>query len=88
MSDMNSVPLHLLKTLKAQLLAHMKRQANTALTAQLPAHLESHFIALFEEALRPWNFSVKGIEAAHRLNSLHYLHPEDSYILHQELTTT
>jgi len=88
MSDMNSVPLHLLKTLKAQLLAHIKRQANTALTSPLPHHLESYFCTLFEEALKPWNFSVKGLEAAHRLNSLHYLHPEDSYILHQELTST
>jgi hypothetical protein len=88
MSDMNSVPLHLLKTLKAQLLAHTKRQANTAITAPLPDHLEPHFCALFEQALQPWKFSVPGLEAAHRLNSLHYLHPQDSYILHQELTTT
>ncbi|MNT81947.1 hypothetical protein D3C72_2216060 [compost metagenome] len=84
---MNSVPLHLLKTLKAQLLAHMKRQVNTAITAPLPDHLEPHFCALFEQALKPWKFSIKGLEAAHRLNSLHYLHPEDSYILHQELTS-
>lgn len=87
MSDMNSVPLHLLKTLKAQLLAHIKRQVNTAITAPLPDHLESHFCELLEQALKPWNFTVKGLEAAHRLNSLHYLDPEDGYILHQELTT-
>lgn len=88
MSDMNSVPLHLLKTLKAQLLAHTKRQAQTAITAPLPAHLESHFCTLFEQALAPWKFSALGLKAAHRLNSLHYQHPDDSYILHQELTTT
>lgn len=87
MSDMNSVPLHLLKTLKAQLLAHMKRQANTSITAPLPDHLEPHFCALFEQALQPWKFSAQGLAAAQRLNSLHYLHPEDSYILHRELTT-
>lgn len=87
MSDMNSVPLHLLKTLKAQLLAHTKRQVKTAITAPLPDHLEPHFCAFFEQALKPWKFSLKGLEAAHRLNSLHYLDPEDGYILHEELTT-
>lgn len=87
MSDMNSVPLHLLKTLKAQLLAHMKRQAKIAITSPLPEPLEPLFCALFEKALKPWRLSAQGLAAAHRLNSLHYLHPEDSYILHRELTT-
>jgi hypothetical protein len=87
MSDMNSVPLHLFKTLKAQLLAHTKRLANTAITAPLPDHLEPHFRALFEQAIQPWKFSSQGLEAAHRLNSLRYIHPEDSYLLHQELTS-
>lgn len=88
MSDMNSVPLHLLKTLKAQILAHMKRQAQLEISAPLPERLESHFCTLFEQALEPWKFSAKGLEAAHRLNSLRYRHPDDSYILHQELTST
>ena len=86
MSDMNSVPLHLLKTLKALLLAHVKRQAQTAITATLPEYLEADFCALFEQALAPWGFSSVGLAAAHRLNSLQYKHPDDSYILHEQLT--
>lgn len=88
MSDMNSVPLHLLKTLKALLLGHIKRAANISLSSALPIELETHFCLLFNQVLSPWNFSESAIQAAHRLNTVHFQHPDDSYILHQEMTTS
>lgn len=88
MSDMNSVPLHLMKSLKALLLAHIKRTANISLTSTLPPELETHFSSLFNQALSPWNFSESARQAAHRLNTVHFQHPDDSYILHQEMTTS
>ncbi|MFS4457709.1 hypothetical protein [Bdellovibrio sp. HCB2-146] len=88
MSDMNSVPLHLMKTLKALLLGHIKRSANIGLASALPEQLEAHFRALFNQALSPWNFSDSAVHAAHRLNTVHFQHPDDSYILHQEMTTS
>ncbi|MFM6928891.1 MAG: hypothetical protein ACKOX6_10540 [Bdellovibrio sp.] len=86
MSDMNSVPLHLLKTLKALLLGFYKRQNLDGFKAALPPPLEQEFKRRYEAVLSPWGFSIPAIEAAHRLNTESYRHPEDSLILDHELT--
>lgn len=87
MSDMNSVPLHLLKTLKAILLGHFKRREGLVMTTPLPTHLEAEFTALFETVLVPWGLSLDATLAAHRLNTTQYKGHEDAALLHHALTT-
>ncbi|MGE5086161.1 MAG: hypothetical protein ACM3MG_07640 [Bacillota bacterium] len=86
MSDMNSVPLHLLKTLKALLLGFYKRQAPGGFKAALLHAKELEFKRRYEAVLSPWKFSILALEAAHRLNTEFYKHPEDSLILDHELS--
>lgn len=86
-SDMNSVPLHLLKTLKAVLLGHFKRQANLAIDAPLPPQIETEFHSIFESTLEPWGFSAAALFAAHRLNTIHFKGLSDAALLHESLTT-
>lgn len=86
MSDMNSVPLHLLKTLKALLLGFYKRQNIEGFKAALPLSMESEFRLRYDTILSPWGFSIQALEAARRLNTESYQHPEDSLILDHELT--
>lgn len=85
MSDMNSVPLHLLKTLKAILLGFYKRRENTDMTAPLSGPAEQEFLALFQDVLRPWQFSTAALEAALRLNTPLYKGLADGETLHQAL---
>lgn len=80
-SDMNSVPLHLLKTLKAILLGHFKRQQGLPMASALPIQIEKDFHTLFETVLTPWNFSPEALLAAHRLNSPQYHGPSDAALL-------
>ncbi|MGZ3771341.1 MAG: hypothetical protein ACXVCP_08305 [Bdellovibrio sp.] len=82
MSDMNSVPLHLLKTFKAILLGYFKRQNGVAMTESLPLDEESKFHTLFKAALRPWQFSKEALDSAFRLNTPQYNGPADSELLH------
>lgn len=86
MSDMNSVPLHLLKTLKALLLGFYKRQTSHDFKAALPLPLELEFKLRYETVLSPWGFSILALEAAHRLNTESFRHPDDSLILDHELS--
>ncbi len=86
MSDMNSVPLHLLKSLKTTFLAYCKRRHKIPMQQKLPSDLESHFLELFQRALAPWDFSSEGLKAAHRLNTPAFVHPQDSLLLHSEMT--
>lgn len=88
MSDMNSVPLHLLKTLKAVLLGYFKRKNNIAMGDSLPESEESKFHILFLDVLKPWNFTETAIDSALRLNTRHYNSHEDSELLHLALTQT
>lgn len=81
MSDMNSVPLHLLKTLKAVLLGYYKRQHDADMKRSLPASSEKLFDDCYRQVLAPWNFSAAEFAAAQRLNTLNFQHPSDSVIL-------
>lgn len=88
MSDMNSVPLHLLKTLKAILLGFYKRREGVAMSASLTTHLESEFTVLFETVLKPWDFTPEALNAARRLNTPAYQGLDDAASLHQALQQT
>lgn len=86
MSDMNSVPLHLFKTLKAILLGHFKRREGIPLNSPLPPESESSFATLFEIVVKTWNFTSEDLMAAHRLNTPHYKGPGDATLLHLALS--
>ncbi|KYG70292.1 hypothetical protein AZI85_14205 [Bdellovibrio bacteriovorus] len=87
MSDMNSVPLHLLKTLKAILLGFYKRQLHLEMADSLPPAVEDSFTHFFKDILAPWNFSEQQLIAAQRLNTAQYKGREDGELLHQALST-
>lgn len=86
MSDMNSVPLHLLKTLKAILLGYFKRRDCLPMLSSLSASAEYEFRCLFEAVLVPWNLSREALFAAHRLNTPLYKGPQDDELLHLALS--
>ncbi|WP_413557764.1 hypothetical protein [Bdellovibrio sp. HCB209] len=86
MSDMNSVPLHLLKTLKAVLLGFYKRQASPDMKQPLPLIAELKFNECYRQVLENWNFSDLEFSAALRLNTENYVHPADSVLLDQALS--
>ncbi|MBV2167884.1 MAG: hypothetical protein KUL82_04170 [Bdellovibrio sp.] len=86
MSDMNSVPLHLLKTLKAILLGYFKRRAHLPMLSSLSASSEYEFMRLFEAVLAPWNLSREALFAAQRLNTPLYKGPQDDELLHLALS--
>lgn len=85
MSDMNSVPLHLLKTLKAILLGFYKRREGFSLKGSLSASTEGEFLELFKQVLDPWKLSEEAFSASIRLNTVSYLGPQDDILLHQAL---
>lgn len=87
MSDMNSVPLHLLKTLKAILLGFYKRQLHLEMADSLPPAVEDSFTHFFKDILAPWNFSEQQLIAAQRLNTAQYKGRADGELLHQALST-
>ncbi|KHD88407.1 MAG: hypothetical protein OM95_09800 [Bdellovibrio sp. ArHS] len=86
MSDMNSVPLHLLKTLKAILLGFYKRKEGLSMAESLPAQIEQEFSHFFTQALRPWNFTPEQLSAAQRLNTPHYQGRDDGDLLTRALS--
>lgn len=81
MSDMNSVPLHLLKTLKAVILGHFKRHRDADFTAPLCHAGEREFLDLFQASLKPWALDNASWEAALRLNTPSSRLPEDALLL-------
>ncbi|UOF01574.1 hypothetical protein [Bdellovibrio reynosensis] len=85
MSDMNSVPLHLLKTLKAILLGYFKRRENISLKASLASQTEGEFLQFFRHILAPWDLSAEALSASERLNTVSYLGPLDDILLHKAL---
>lgn len=85
MSDMNSVPLHLIKTLKAILLGSFKRQQGLTLKDQLDFDLNSQFQELFRRFLTPWSFDKGVLDAALRLNTKHALADEDALLISNAL---
>lgn len=87
MSDMNSVPLHLLKTLKAILLGHFKRLEGQNMKDPLHPRHEADFNELFQACLRHWDFrSPEALEAALRLNTPLCEGPNDYELLHAVLS--
>ncbi|WP_374074113.1 hypothetical protein [Bdellovibrio bacteriovorus] len=86
MSDMNSVPLHLLKTLKAILLGYYKRREGLGMTSSLSSQTEAEFLDLFGKALAPWEFTPEALFAAQRLNTALYKGPADGELLHLALS--
>lgn len=86
MSDMNSVPLHLLKTLKAILLGYFKRKNHLSMVESLPYAEEQIFNRLFESVLKPWGFSEDALNSARRLNTKQYDGLKDNELLHLALT--
>lgn len=85
MSDMNSVPLHLLKTLKAVLLGYFKRKEGLAMTGSLSETGEKDFTQLYHKVLKPWGFAPEALLAAQRLNTPLYEGHKDSELLHRTL---
>lgn len=86
MSDMNSVPLHLLKTLKAVLLGFFKRQSGIAMTESLTLSDEARFHILYEKVLDSWDLSEPALAAARRLNTQQYNGSKDNELLHLALS--
>ncbi|ASD63214.1 hypothetical protein [Bdellovibrio bacteriovorus] len=85
MSDMNSFPLHLLKTFKAVLLGYFKRREGLAMTAALPEASEAEFQRLFESSLKTWKLPDEAHHAALRLNTPLFQGLDDSLLLHSAL---
>lgn len=81
MSDMNSVPLHLLKTLKAVLLGHFKRAREEVFSTPLCSSKEQEFLELLQVSLSPWNLDEVSWQAALRLNTPQARGVEDSLLL-------
>lgn len=86
MSDMNSVPLHLLKTLKAILLGYFKR-FGSGMNHDLSLAQELDFNEIFEQCLEFWNLEPRALEAARRLNTNLSRGYDDNKLLHEALTT-
>ncbi|NUN06066.1 MAG: hypothetical protein HUU57_09915 [Bdellovibrio sp.] len=85
MSDMNSVPLHLLKTLKAVLLGYFKRREGVSMNGPLSMAGEQEFTHLYGKALEPWKFAPEALLAAQRLNTPLYQGQNDAELLHRTL---
>lgn len=85
MSDMNSVPLHLLKAFKTVLLGFYKRRDNLAMTSTLKRSSELEFCDTWIQLLQPWCFSEQTLQAALRLNTPKHMAPDDSILLDQAL---
>lgn len=85
MSDMNSFPLHLLKTFKAVLLGYFKRREGLAMTEALSETTEAEFQRLFESSLKIWELPENAHSAAQRLNTPLFQGLEDSLLLHSAL---
>nr|BFD66284.1 hypothetical protein HAGR004_13060 [Bdellovibrio sp. HAGR004] len=86
MSDMNSFPLHLLKTLKAILLGYFKRREGLDMKSPLPHTTELEFQDLYEASLKPWKFPIEALNAAQRLNTPLFESPKDEQLLHDALS--
>ncbi|WP_374030029.1 hypothetical protein [Bdellovibrio bacteriovorus] len=86
MSDMNSVPLHLLKTLKAILLGFYKRREGLGMASALSYDSEQEFLGLFAKVLEPWKLPPEALLVAYRLNTSRYQGREDSELLHLALS--
>nr|BFD60150.1 hypothetical protein CKG001_22570 [Bdellovibrio sp. CKG001]BFD63562.1 hypothetical protein BdHM001_22430 [Bdellovibrio sp. HM001] len=86
MSDMNSFPLHLLKTLKAVLLGYFKRRDGLDMKNPLPPAAEREFQELYEASLKPWKFPTEALNAAQRLNTPLFESPKDEHLLHDALS--
>lgn len=86
MSDMNSFPLHLLKTLKAVLLGYYKRRDGLGMKTPLSAATEQEFQELYQSSLKPWNFTENALNAAQRLNTPLFESPQDEELLHHALS--
>lgn len=85
MSDMNSVPFHLIKTFKAILLGHFKRQLQIDLRNPLKESLEPEFNSLLELALEPWKLPSSALAATRRLNTPSFRNLEDSNLIESYL---
>lgn len=85
MSDMNSVPLHLLKTLKAVLLGYFKRREGVSMNGALSLAIEQEFTQLYNQVLEPWGFAPDALLAAQRLNTPLYQGHIDNELLHRTL---
>lgn len=72
MSDMNSVPLHLIKTLKAICLGSYKRQKQLPLNTSLNRVQEKEFSELFCWVLHPWELSAEDLKIFDKINTLRF----------------
>ena len=79
-SDMNSVPLHLFKSLKAILLKDFKKQMGTADQSYLSAPAESLFSEYLDRVFQHLDWDQKAIKAFHRLNTPEFS-TETDYLL-------
>lgn len=80
-SDMNTVPLHLFKTLKAILLASLKREWSVDFRRDLPVGAEERFRELLRVLAGHFGFSPPQEEAWLRLNGPRFRMPEDAHHL-------
>ncbi len=84
-SDMNTVSLHLLKSLKAILLASYKRQHNVAYKDDLPATTELEFQTFWSSLGAYFELKSEQIPAWQSLNTNSFKIPHDALILNQVL---
>lgn len=84
-SDMNTVSLHLLKSLKAILLASYKRQYQVAYKDDLPASVEFEFQKFWNELGTYFELGPDQLLAWQKLNTMTFKIPHDALILNQVL---
>ena len=84
-SDMNSVPLHLFKTLKAMLLGAHKRAARISSGEVLCAVHENYFLESQKMIADEFALNAREREAWLELNTLAFRFPEQAMILDQSL---
>lgn len=86
-SDMNSVPLHLFKTLKAILLAAKKREHKIAFKTSLTGAPEFEFQNEIQEVALGFEFTTEQSLAWKRLNHPTFDFPTDAMTLQAAITT-
>lgn len=84
-SDMNSVPLHMFKTLKAMLLGAHKRAAQISSTESLCVTHEGLFLKTQKMIAQEFAFDLNEREAWLQLNTPEFRFPEQAMILDQSL---
>lgn len=84
-SDMNTVPLHLIKSLKSIILRHFKRIHDIEQNKSLPSVIEINFQNTFDQILQLWQLSPEAHKLAIKLNTKDFDNTTEGLILTQQL---